>query len=697
MSTGISIGTQLVAPDGYLDLEKGVTYYFLKSAAHGTVYLVDFIERPARITTRKRPGGKATVNRVPTPIPFLLRMRRDDFESGVLDGQVIRSERQRHLPPWLEGLEGRDLDWLDARRRIARLSHGARIDRKLELISPLIRTISEILAADDPDQLLNAHARQCIPKQNETRLRLAFYTYLLFGRNRVALHYPVHRIGHWCRADHPSLVKRGRPSARRGKGNGFNATPEMIEKIVDCYARKSGPGRDMKAIFRAFMSEMGCRVRPGRDGHETYWHPDGLPFPTEGMFRYYVRQSFSRQQIQEQYVGRVQTRSKITPHRGAFTQNVCNAHERSEADAYALKEYPRGLIEGSTLHPLYVVRLRDVASGLITGIGFSLGSENAVAYRMARFCQAVGKVRFCGFFGITITPDQWPSIGVSPHDIQDRGPGATDGAFARHQDFQPVVREISPSYSGQSKAVIESSHPKSRSNHDAPSHFKSRMRVFELVRREIWRVLADNDTKDIGDRLTPDLLPHVHKLCPLALFNELDRRGRNDSAQISFEDAVRTFLAKQSARLSRKGVELCGQSYTSDALRDSGALRRVHGQQSLPVDVYVMEACVRQIWMDVEGVLIELDLQASLRVGNEELYLSLAELVERDKHLHRLRLELEEHRNATISKNERAFEEESGKAWHAGARISGRPRRGTKAARQEAAESKAAMQRRDLT
>jgi hypothetical protein len=690
MSAGISIGTQVVAPDGYRALERGVTYYFLKSAS-GTVYLVEFVERPARQTTRKRPNGRLPVQQVPTPVPYLLQIPREDFESGLLDGRIVRAEHQHLLPPWLDELEGRNLDSFDARRRSARLSHSARVNRKLELIDPLVRGVNEILAANNPDQIINAHARRCKPRQNETRLRLAFYTYLVFGRNPLALHYPIHRIGHWSRADHPSQVKRGSPSYK-GKGHGHNATPEMIEQIIDYYARKVRPGKGMGDIYSDFMTEIGCLEREGPHGYLTYWHPRGLPFPTEDMFKYYVRQSFSREQIQVESIGRVRTRSKFAPHCGKFTQNVCNAYERVEMDAYTVKELPRGLIEGSTLGALYVVRLRDVASGLITGIGFSLGSETAAAYRMARFCQAVDKVHFCKLFGIPITPNQWPSIGVSTHDIQDRGPGSTDGAFAHSQVLQPVIREIPPSYSGQSKAIVESSHPKNPYSQDTTSHVKSAMSVFQLVTREILRVIKDNDSMDIGERLTPDLLPHVRKLTPIGLFHELDRRGRNDALQISFEDAVRAYLTKQAARLTRNGIELCGQTYASEILRASDAMRHVHGEHALPVDVYVMDACVRHIWMDVEGVLVALDLQAPMIAGNDELYLSLADLVTIDKHLHRHRRALGEHCSATRSKTKRAFTEESGQAWHAGSRISGRPRRGTKVARQEAAESKAAMQ-----
>ena len=694
MGNGISIGTQLVAPDGFLDLEKGVTYYFLKSSSDGLVYLVDFVARPARRVERKRAGHSAMVNQTPTPIPVLLVIARDDFESGLdeRNRRIVRVERQHTLPPWLEELEGQDLSRTDQKRRSARVAHVARIERKLELISPLVRVADQVLGADDPDHAINAHARACTPRQNETRLRLAFYVYLLFGRNRFALHYPIHKIGRWDR-DRASDTKRGRPSERKGKGHGHNATPELVQKMLDCYARESGPGVDLPTIYRTFMSrDLGCRERPDRNGCLSYWHPQGAAFPTKGMFLYHVRKAFGTAQLQRTMLGYARTRSKFDAHLGAFTQNLCNAHERVEADAYVVRELPRGLIDGHTLPALRVVRFRDVASGLITGIGFALGSETAAAYRMARFCQAVDKVLFCSLFGVRITADQWPSIGLTAYDVQDRGPGATDGAFARHQACQPVVREIPPSYAGQSKAIVESSHPKSRSTDDAPSHVKSNMRVFELIRRELWRVIRDNDSINIADRIPPDLLSHVCKPSPLALFRELDRRGRNDAMSIGFGDAVRTFLSKHEARLTRDGIMFKNQCYSGPGLVASGALRRRPASQASTVEVYVLDACVRHIWIDIDDALVQLEIKPKLRVADEEMYLSLDELMEREEHLRTMALDFDEHRDAVASKRAREFEVENGLRWNGGSRIVGRPRWRTEAAKREAAESKLAMQ-----
>ena len=692
MTRSISIGTQIVAPCGYGVLDQGITYYFLKSAKNETVYVIDFVVRPTKPVKKKYGEKVKIVNISPTPIPVLVAMPREQFEEGILDNQILRIEKQALLPPWLSELEGLNLSILDSERQGVAKPHRERIDRQLEIIYPLVKNIDIIINSDDPDLLINNHARSCTPKQNETRTRLAFYAYVIFGRNRFALHYPSHRIGRWCRSNLISKIKQGRPSAKYGKGHGNNASPELIEKAVECYQRERGPGIELTTIFRTFMShDLGCKEVVGRDGNYRFQHPLGAPILTWHMFRYYIEKEIGLRNVQLALYGRVRTRTKIDPHRGSFTQNVCNISERTERDAYAIVDLPRGLVEGHPLPPLYVARGRDVASGLILGIGFSQGGEKASAYRMEQFCRAINKVLFCSFFGYEITEDQWPSIGLSDWEVQDRGAGSTNGAFARDQEFQPVIREITPSYSAQSKATIESSNPKNRSHDDAPNFIASDKRVFELVRRELLRVISDNERFNIKNRIPPDLLSHIPRATPVALYRELDRRGRNDSQKIPFEDAVRTFLTRLKAKVDRRGVWLHKQCFSSDELIKSKLFGRIRGPQEPEVEVYVMDACLRQIWIDVDGQLIQLKILSPLRVNNEVMYLSLEELKEREQILNQFDRNHEEHRQAHTSKIERDYFEQTGKKWNGGKTVAGRPKRGSQGAKKEAAESKNAV------
>ncbi|WP_324779779.1 hypothetical protein [Thiobacillus sedimenti] len=689
--SGISMGTQLVAPEGFRNLEKGVTYFFLRSSStRQRVLLIEFRERgPRQVThkSQKRPTKSVT----PEPFPKFVFVDRDSFEHGVDpdNRRIIKAERQRTLPPWLEELEGMNLALVDSYRKEPVLKHSDRIDEKLAVILPLVSNLNDILDHDDPERLINEHARGF--KKNETRVRLWFLCYILFGRNRFALHYPIHKIGRWDRMSNPGSAKRGHPS-KKGKEYGYNTDAEMKELILAGYRRECGLGVTMDQIYvRSMLRDFGCKARDVNNGHRKFteiWHPDGKPFPQRGTFEYYVDKEYGQKTVSTILIGKVQARSEILPEKGAFTEHTMNLMQRVDADAYAVEELARGLVEGHPLPPLYVVTRRDYRSGIKSGIGFSQGSETSSAYRTAKFCEAIPKVRFCKLFGIAITPDQWPSQGLCPNEAVDRGAGATPGAQGRYFELDPVIDGMAPSHSGQSKAVVESSHPKNRHDKEAPSFFQSELSTVELIRREIFALLKFNASSSVRSRIPPDLAAKITGNNPNALYVLLDERGRNDAEQITFEQAVRNFLDLRPAKLTDAGVLLHGQVYKSAALTQSGACEAVAGRKDMPIQVYVFEGCTRHIWFDWHGQLVEVDLTFSVPVPNGVLHMSLAALEEFEAYLNELGYEHRENRLAVALATYEAFRTNTGKDWDAGSRKAGRAKRGSRAAKQEAAEAK---------
>lgn len=689
---GIPIGTQLNAPNGFKNLDQGVTYYFLRSSPTiKRVMLIEYLQREPRLVHHKsarRPQKVVT----PEPVPLLIRLERSDFEEGLSFGKIVRNEEQHTMPPWLEGLEDLNLDCADEERRTLKVTHKARIDRKVKALSPLLENIEQLMNSDNFEKEINRHARAFAI--NETRMRCWLFTYLLFGRSSFSLHYPIHRIGHFDRLRTVSSAKRGRP-ATRGKDAGYNSDAAMIEKIVRGYRRECGPGIEMSEIYASVIeADFGCTTRQRIRGKKKYleiWHPDGKPFPRLGVFEYYVAKKFTHTTVQRTVLGHVRARSKIMPTRGPFTQHTWNLMQRVEADAYAVMELARGLVDSCPLPPLYVTTKRDTASGIKTGIGFSQGAEESSAYRMATFCEAISKDQFCRLFGIVISAERWPSQGVSPHDIRDRGPGATVGGVSRTDEFAPVISGMAPSYSGQSKAVIESSHPNNASNDEAPSFILSSFRTFELVRREIFKVLEFNESCSVRDRIPPDLADKVARNSPNALYQTLDSLGRNDAVNISFDEAVRAYLDRTDAELTREGVRFHGQIYRSAALDATDACASATGKPALPISAYSLQGCIRHIWLEWHGRLIEVDLHFAVPVANDVLYMSLEELKQFEEYQANEDCLHQDHRLAAKVRTRVEFRETDGRSLNSGYRKNGRPNRGSPAAKQEAAEAKAAV------
>lgn len=691
---GIKIGTQLLAPEGYFRLEKGCTYYFLKSDA-GTkeALLVQFVVRPPRAIQTK--DGK-TKQVTPPPFPLLVKMSREQFEFGVLKNAIVVAEHQSTMPPWHGPLEGRNLLELEEHRRQPKRSHAERINAKLEQLYPLIRNAQEILRLENPDAELNRQARACSPKQNETKFRLGFYLFLVFGCNRNVLYYRIHRIGHWDRRD-GNRAKLGAPSPYKGKGHGYNVSTEMREKIEYGYTeitkKKAAP---ITTIYqRTMTSVFKCKEITGSKGYKEYHHPNGEPFPRINQFRYHINQLIGKDHIRRKLIGKNKDRNEHLPSLGKFTESISNLLEKCEADGFYFEEVLVGYVDRESLPPFCMVRVRDYASGAIIGIGFAQNAERSSAYRMAYFCAAIDKVKFCALFGITIEPHQWIMIGVPLFLILDRGPGSSLDALAKEMEFKPAFRELSPSYSGQSKAVIESSHPKSVNNNDAPSHWQSDLTPIEMAKREIYRVLRDNDSINISERITPDLIDHVTQITPNGLWNALDKLGRNDGHNMSFSDAVRNFLTQVPVKIENDGIYLHRQRYDSDALRQTNLLNRVAEGQDVTIKAYVLDACVRHIWIEVDGNIIELDLQFALSAGSSVYFVSLARIKQIEDSLKEHESSLIEHRNVAASSAEKSFKENTGKDWDGGSRRSGRPKRGTPKARREAREADDMMRGRE--
>lgn len=687
--SGICAGTPITAPDGYRSLRAGTTYYFLRSSPSARVVtLVEFAPRRTKEIVDKE---GTTKNLRPLPFPVLIRLQRIDFEEAVLTAEILPGKHEV-LPPWLSGLEGLDLEAVDAERVNPARRHRDRIDDKIGSFYGLLPDIESILDSDNTEQIINRHARSQQPAQNESRVRLWLFTYLAFGRNRYALHYPTHKIGRWDRLNTPSKAKRGAPSAD-GKGYGFNTTGDMHDRILKSYSALAGIGITNEEIYaKAMKKYFGCQSRLAeRNGKQIaeFFHPKGESFPTQATYFYYVEKRFPRRLVKEAKWGHNRVRSQVEPFRGSFSESSWNLMQRVEADAYFVQDLPQGYVEGSDLKHVVVVTKRDTASGKKTGIGFAYGRELAAAYRMATFCEAIGFRVYGRLLGLRIADS---AKGVSPYDITDRGAGATAGAVSRIEEFQPVIRESAPSYAGQSKALVETSNPKKRHDDEAPSFRRSNLKTIELARREFGLALQFNETVIVANRLDPDLAPRVTRLTPNGVWEALDSVGRNNAVQMGFEDAVRAFLDVLPAKLTRGGVVFAGRNYYSKTPEFEKALSSVAGGQDVEIKIFVLSACIRCVWFDWNSKLIELDVRYPIPVGEEVKHMSLAEALEYAEHLKNWEATERRHRAAKKHLMNEDYLEQTGMELKSGSRVAGRPKRGTATARLEHEEARQSVE-----
>lgn len=669
------IGTQILAPEGWHQMPKGIIFYFLKSDA----------KRDRTLLINFEAGDKYMAHKA-----HLIVMYRKVFEEGAGSENIIAHEKQSSLPPWLNTLEGVDLSQIDNFRPNAKILHRTRVENRFLYIAPTVRDFDSILTADDPEAEINRRAKLCIPAQNETRFRLWVLTYLCFGQDMWMLLPSFHEIGHWDRYNHPNK-KFGAPSIAFGTSYGNGSSQELTERCIKSYLKRAKLGKHMTDIYdEAMLEDFHCISVVSPSGLKYYAPKNGYPFPTYWQFIYRVRNAIGIEGIQKTLYGEVRHRAKIAASKGSFSEEVANLMERVEADGYYTKERPKGYVEGTSLPPLCVVIGRDVLSGKKLGIGFSFGSERGTAYRMMLFCMAVPKEYFCKIFGIPLVHGEWLNEGLPGHFSIDRGPGARKNLIDELEKRFPI-KDLAPSWMGQSKATVESSHPRDVKTEGQPTYLQSNFTPIELAKREIMRLIQYNNTANMEDRLDPDSELAWVPPSPIGLWNHYDKLFRNDSMPMSIAEAVRTFLTPVEFSLRDDGVWLDQRKYYSEELQAAGILDRVARSREVGAKIsgYILDMCIRHVWIEVDGRILLLGAQLRIRGDEETLYISIEEKEQWDEARSKIKSAFAVHQHAASSEYMYRFKENTGKPWDSAKRRPGKPKRDA-TSRQEEAEARQA-------
>ncbi|QPN47926.1 transposase [Priestia aryabhattai] len=301
------------------------------------------------------------------------------------------------------------------------------------------------------------------------------------------------------------------------------------------------------------------------------------------------------------------------------------------------------------------------------------------AYRMAIYSMACDKVEYCKQFGLEISAEEWPSAGLSGNMVLDRGPAAG-------YEVEPEIHwlksvELTPVYSGQSKATVESSHPRDKKILGQPTYFQSRLDFVQMAKREILRVLKDNHTSNAVNRMDEDMILAGIKPTPHDIYTYWSMRGRDSSIGVPFDTAVRQFLDVRPVAIRKDGVYLYGRKYKSIKLKETGIFDLVARQGVINTAAYVVVMCVRHIWIEVNGKLYELDFVRPARCSQDTIDISLRDLEQIDKIRRDNAADLREERLAHDQHYSDRFEQNTGMNWDAGERRVGRPSKGGAAMR----------------
>lgn len=676
------MATIVTAPDGYKSLKKGICYYLLKTPVRKErVLLVAFHEH----------AQKRVAERVRTTTIHVLS--REDFENGLsLDApgkepSLVLAVKDGAMPPWLADIEGRDLDaepkMLEPSGQSQRSLRDEVVDR-LARIQPALQALNEILAADDPDVALNKFARKTLPtKTHETRFRLWFYLYLAFDRRMWTLLPPRFRCGRWDRLSEKYADSYlGRPSETHGRKHSHRTTPEMIDQVVDGFRKRGKSARSLRAVIADILRlDFGCKTRKLPNGKRETYHPEGKPFPTEHKCYYIIYKVIGRDEVKRVLLGDVRMRKEYEPFGGKISDGLYFAGERAHMDAAQVMERPKSYLSNKHLPPLKKTELVDAVTGQFLGVGFSLGGEDADAYKMALFCAAIPKTEFGRLIGLQIDEQDWPSVGMPANVVADGGPG---GSLSVRKELNKwvVAFEGTPSYQPMSNATVESKHKRSHRKSGAPEYQLSSLTVIELIKREVLEIIRKNRSDDVSRR-APDRAVVTDEVSnPNQLYEYLVKRGRSSLIEVSFSDAVRSFLKPVEITAQDGQLSFRGHRYLVPAQhRQTLGREIVRYTKKTPLKGYVIPLVPLFAWVEFGGELIEVS-----AYGHDYDDALLVTDIEADQIAKaRAKIATTQKQSVLVERiaAHEAFKATTGKEWFAGQTRRGRPKDRTPEQRDE--------------
>lgn len=659
----MNIGSLILAPNGYSALLRDIEYHLIANPSSASLVTLAWFARDANIAKVSDCWYAG-----------LQRIDRADFEAGIRDGALRAKANDRGYPPWLTELEGLDPDAVEELRHSRKHSYRDYATSRFNHIAGLVEQGDHLFTSNHLDHELAEHAAACTPRQRTARVRLWLSAYLSFGHNLFALSPAYGQNGRWDRTQMKDPTKKlGRPNRRNGTESGYSAIP-LVPQILAAYQKHAKLGKPLREIYiDALVYSFGCKAEPGG---ATFYQPDGKPFPSLDQFEYHATKALGREVIQRQKYGDPRYRNKLARSRGKFSQATSNVLETLEADVNYLRERPTRLLSKEPGDPLATCRMVCLTTGYTSGVGFSYGAERSEAYTSAWFFSAAPKSLLGRMFGIDITDDDFPCTGAPLKYTYDRGAGCGT-THAMGADDAPPILNMAPSWMGQSKASVESTHPRHAKVDGQPTYTQSDLSVFQLAKREILRAAADNRSKDCSARLTPEMIAAHVPANPNGMVRYLAARGRVDTVSVPLDRLIRGCLRPIHFTLDSQGLWFFHVRYTSKEFDVCASIPRPHGSQRVLLDGYVAPLSVRLAWVEWRGRLIEVTAMLAIRDDEDQLFISLSDLMALD--LARSELAAAQHKEKVVAKvvARDRFTDATGRQWDRGVVKSGKaPSRG---------------------
>lgn len=255
----------------------------------------------------------------------------------------------------------------------------------------------------------------------------------------------------------PEAVKRGRPRLY-GQQAGVNVDQTIKKRLAKGYQRfyVSGQCKTLTdAHHKTLTTFFRLDQREDEDGVTQPIVPALASLPSLGQFKYHCHQSRDRLAVLVAREGHSRASSDYKPKLGsilllAFGPGVWFLIDSTPADCLLVSSLNRSQVLGKPT--LYFVK--DLFSLLIVGFAVSLEEASWIAEVLAIQNATRDKVALCQEYGITITPEEWPSHYLPEFLLNDRGEGES---YASSNLVNSVGVQVSntPPYRPDLKGPIE--------------------------------------------------------------------------------------------------------------------------------------------------------------------------------------------------------------------------------------------------
>ncbi|WP_180051432.1 Mu transposase C-terminal domain-containing protein [Acinetobacter sp. YH12211] len=322
-------------------------------------------------------------------------------------------------------------------------------------------------------------------------------------------------------------------------------------------------------------------------------HPD-IPeneYPTLRQFQYFYHREYNQVTRLQKRSNDIEYSKDLRQLHSTVNTQVLGPGSRYEIDAtiadiYLVSNLDRSRIIGRPT--IYFVI--DVFSRMVTGLYIGLENASYKTSIQALYCAFTDKVALCKKYGIDITYENWPCIGLPDAILADRAELfghqvenleksfsiRLENAPPYRGDLKPIVESrfklIQAEFKPFAKGVVQDVITKKRGGKDY--RLDATLNLDELTKIILLSVLKYNQFHQINNYDRDIDLPHDLPAVPMALWNWgiQHRTGKLRSA--SDKAVYVALLPREKATLSNRGLKIFGVTYTCPELYEKGWLHR---------------------------------------------------------------------------------------------------------------------------